>query len=891
MEDRRRAVIRGRVAALVAGAAALVCLGSRASAAPPAEAPRGGVPVEASTRGPSAGEVVDTEASIGAAIDRWALTEAEGRLKKAGRGVEAELLRARLDFARSRFDAVIARTAPLVASHPGRFEARALLGRAQLATGERREGLATLDAMADAYNADRVTTAEDLMWLGVGLHLTDYVKNANRVFKEALALDPSRDDARLAWAALFVSKYNFKDADGLYREVLARSPGHVEATVGLARIDVLSDRDLFGARAKLEEVLGGSPDCVPAHNLMALVELEHERPGDAAERLLAQSLRVAPNDPEALALLGAAYHLADDSTRFERTKKRALAANPRFAAFFATVAAHAARVHRYKEAVKLNEQALALDPEHWPALAGLGVGHSRLGDDARAIRFLNQAFDGDPYDVRTYNLLAHFYDDVRKHYVWLDVPPMRVRAHKEEEAILARHVPPLLREAHAALSKKYGFEPEPPLHVEIFPDPQTFSVRSTGLPQLSAHGICFGHVITSRSPSAGNFNWAEVLWHELSHVYHLALSNNRVPRWFTEGLALFESTEARPSWEREMDGELLAYLERGRLRGIAEFNLAFTQAKSMQDILVAYYHAFKVAQFIDATWGFAKMRRMLEVWGSRRGTPAVLREALGVSAAEFDARFASWLASDLARLTDQLRVDPGTYVDRVDAAWAEATAAPDDAAKQAVAAVAALARPDSAAAGRFAARALELDADEPRARYVQALLAHERGEHDAAAAALSAIVAAGHDGVAVQRLVARVAEARGDTPGLIAALQRATRIDPKDPGLLASLIGHLARAGRDAEAFEARRRLADLDQMNAGLIIALLDGAATHDASPGEVTRWIEQGRHIAPFSLELHLAVARAASRIGDDESTREAIASARLLAPQDPRVEALTP
>ena len=68
---------------------------------------------------------------------------------------------------------------------------------------------------------------------------------------------------------------------------------------------------------------------------------------------------------------------------------------------------------------------------------------------------------------------------------------------------------------------------------------------------LGALGVTFGYVVAMDSPSArkpGQWHWASTMWHELSHVYVLEMTNHRVPRWFTEGLAVYEETAASPDW-------------------------------------------------------------------------------------------------------------------------------------------------------------------------------------------------------------------------------------------------------------------------------------------------------------------------------------------------------
>ena len=66
---------------------------------------------------------------------------------------------------------------------------------------------------------------------------------------------------------------------------------------------------------------------------------------------------------------------------------------------------------------------------------------------------------------------------------------------------------------------------------------------------IGALGACFGRVVTMDSPRArppGEFNWGATLWHELAHVITLQLSNQRVPRWLTEGISVLGGDARRP---------------------------------------------------------------------------------------------------------------------------------------------------------------------------------------------------------------------------------------------------------------------------------------------------------------------------------------------------------
>ncbi len=826
------------------------------------------------------------------ALWEWRLGDAEGILRSWSQTDkrlapeeirERTLLRGRLDLQRGRFGRVISALTPFVHQNPEAWEARAVLGRALYATGDRVRGFEVLDAMADAYSNETLTAPADLVWLGVGLWLTDYPKNANQVLREALDAEPGLHHARVIWGELFIDKYNFRDSDALFLEVLQKRPQDPRALLGRAAIDILSDHKYSDAREKAEAVLAGSPECVPAHVLLARIELDNERPEAAAKRIEAHALKIAPQDPEALALLGAAYAIADDERGFRKAEKRALALNPRFARFYTTVSEHQARMHRYAEASKMDERALELDPEHWRAYVSLGIGLSRLGEDARAKEVLERAHDGDPYDVRTFNLLDRFYDRAIEGYRWVEAPPMRLRVHASEEAVFSRYMPGLLKEAWTHLTAKYGFVPEPPVHVEVFEDVELFAVRSIGLPRLAAHGICFGHVITARSPAAGNFNWAEVLWHELSHVFHIQLSKSRVPRWFTEGLAVYEATEGRPEWKREMDQTLFGWHRRGKLRGVADFNLAFTRAKSMEDILVAYYHAYRMAEFIATEYGNKRMKKMLLLWGDKEKTPQVFAKALRVKdLADFDARFSSWLDAELAHLAGDLRLGARELSEQAESLEKAAELAPKDKEAQVKAAIAWLGKGEGERAQGRAEAALALDDEEPRALAVRGLAHAAEKRWKPARADLEAVLATGADGFELRTTLSTICKALGDRAGAAQHLEAAIGRDPQAGSHYHALVELLDGLGREADAYQWRKKAALVDQGSMKLVSALLDGAEVQGASKDEVLHWGELGNHIAPLDADHHARFARQLLRLGEPGLARFEADTALLIAPE---------
>ena len=140
-------------------------------------------------------------------------------------------------------------------------------------------------------------------------------------------------------------------------------------------------------------------------------------------------------------------------------------------------------------------------------------------------------------------------------------------------------VVPLARRALDTLSEKYQFKPTGPILVEMFPKHDDFAVRTIGLPGfVGALGACFGKVVTLDSPRArppGTFSWTATLWHELAHVISLQMSNNRVPRWVSEGISQFEERRARPEWGRETEIPFARALEDGKVPKIRDINESF----------------------------------------------------------------------------------------------------------------------------------------------------------------------------------------------------------------------------------------------------------------------------------------------------------------------------
>jgi len=544
-------------------------------------------------------------------------------------------------------------------SHPRHLPLRVALGEALLETGKATEARKVLDPLADLYQDGAVTETADLVAVARSLSLNGYFKDALSVLDKAedAASEPAEQLAvQLALGELYLEKYNYRDADVALRKVLAVNPLHPAALTAQAQIDVASDGDEAKARQRLDQLMGHSPGWLPAVALRAELAMQDEDL-PAARALLDKGLRQRADHPELLYALGALARLADDAALWQQTAAAVHKVNPVDGNLYFVAAQHLEHAHRYREVRELLQEALKRDGDHHRARAVLGMAWARVAEDGKAKKELEAAFAADPYDVRTANQLTILYDDVLKQMPVLAGPSVDLRVHKKERKVLERSVLPFLQQSVEQLDKAYGFSAQRPLVVEIFPTVQQFAVRTVGLPQMGAHAVCFGHLVTSRSPVGEPFNWKLVLFHELSHVYHIQATDGRVPRWLTEGLAMMETVWANPRWRQANDRRAWDRLKDDKLARLARFNLAFSQARSMQDILDAYDQAMRQVDYLAERFGRDKVRRLVLEHKTGKSTVALVQQVLGVSADDLDKGFAQWLGGRLGHYAKDFRVD------------------------------------------------------------------------------------------------------------------------------------------------------------------------------------------------------------------------------------------
>src|SRR5262245_49105335 len=358
----------------------------------------------------------------------------------------------RYDAARRTLEAVVQRF-PDASSLRARLE----LGLTALDTGDRDRATELLDHFYQDYNAGRIDKNDprQLLAVAIAARALEGFQDANRTFQKAARLDPKSVEIQLEWARTFLERYAVGEAEVSVHEALKLDPHDPDAHALMARVR-FEQSDAAAALAEVDQALAENPHHLEALAVRAEALLE-DGLYDDANRDLARALAIAPGLVHLHALRASSSFLADDKPTYEAEKKRALSVNPKSAGFFVLVAEQAVKQHRYAEAIDLDKEALALEPKSWAALAGLGTNHLRQGDDALGLEALKKAWEGDPFNVRTYNILNLFDDVVGKRFAFVDTPPFRLRVVKVDEPLITHEVAPLLRHAYEAYRARYGF--------------------------------------------------------------------------------------------------------------------------------------------------------------------------------------------------------------------------------------------------------------------------------------------------------------------------------------------------------------------------------------------------------------------------------------------------
>jgi tetratricopeptide (TPR) repeat protein len=508
----------------------------------------------------------------------------------------------------------------------------------------------TLEEIADLASRSAYRYSDSANRVTLGRYYLHRGADARRVletFYDPVKKDqPEQADAYLAAGELALSKSDFALAGEEFSSALQRAPADPDVHFGLARAYYESNDDQR-ANESLQSALKLNPHHVPSLLFVVDHHIDAERYDDARQ-VLDQVLAVNPMCPEAWAFRAVLAHLDNDLAGERTARDQALSAwstNPQVDHL---IGRKLSGKYRFREGSQYQRQALECDSAFQPAQLQLAVDLLRTGEEEEGWRRAALVFEVDEYNVVAHNLVQLQANLSR--FRTLENRDFVIRMDAREAGIYGDRVLNLLMRAKQVLCAKFALQIDEPVTVEIFPRQQDFAIRTFGLPGGAGFlGVCFGRVITANSPaSQGNTpsNLESVLWHEFCHVVTLQKTRNRLPRWLSEGISVYEEGQANHVWGQRLDPTYRQMILGGGLTPVSQLSGAFLDPPTPSHLQFAYLESALVVEYLVGKHGQEVLNRMLADLGDGLSIHDVLQRHCG-SLQALDEEFERY-ARDLA---------------------------------------------------------------------------------------------------------------------------------------------------------------------------------------------------------------------------------------------------
>ena len=250
---------------------------------------------------------------------------------------------------------------------------------------------------------------------------------------------------------------------------------------------------------------------------------------------------------------------------------------------------------RYGEALKLLDQALAIDEKK----------EQRQG----------------------WKLFSQLTVDVHKQFKRFESAHFELFVDEKRDGILVPFALETLEKSYQAIGAELGYFPKTKVRVEIAPDASAFNAISTlslrDIEETGAVGICKFNKLMIISPRALSFGyrWLDSLSHEYLHYVIVAISNNKAPIWLHEGMARFYETRWRKAAPQKDAAEdyltpanqtlLVQAMDKNQFVGFKKMEPSLIHLDSPEQVQLAYAEAASAVDFINHSKGQDGVRRLL----------------------------------------------------------------------------------------------------------------------------------------------------------------------------------------------------------------------------------------------------------------------------------------
>ena len=239
--------------------------------------------------------------------------------------------------------------------------------------------------------------------------------------------------------------------------------------------------------------------------------------------------------------------------------------------------------------------------------------------------------------------------------------PIIFKFDKKEAAVL-QAVRAAARRARPTktFQKRYGFTPQGPILVEVFPLHDDFAVRTLGLPGIDgALGACFGRVVSMDSPAArppGEIQLAGDAVARAGARLHAAAVE--VPRAALADRGHFglRGAPPQPGVGPRADARVRAPSSaKGKTFGVKRLPEAF---KHPENLSLAYFEASLVVEHLVELNGDAGLRTLLLAYADGAQDADAFTKAFGKNVDDVDASFKAFVEQHYGTLRDAMGDPP-----------------------------------------------------------------------------------------------------------------------------------------------------------------------------------------------------------------------------------------
>ncbi len=688
-------------------------------------------------------------------------------------------------------------------------------------------------------------------------------------------LDRSYYPARLAAGDLLRRKFSNDEKDGSvsdYLGALRINPNLPDGHVGMGRV-ALEGWQFEKIEESVEKALETNAKYAPAIHLLAHKEIVERRYAQASETAQ-RALAINANDLIALSLWAGAEACQYNKEKVREIEARVQAINPKCAAYYLLLGDVVGGIRQYAASEKHYLRAISLDATDANARTELGMMYMQWGLEKKARDALDGAWAIDPYNQRTkFTLelldgLAKFAVHETEHFI--------IQYNEKRDPGLGAFAATLLEPIYETVTSDYGYEPGVKTIIEFFPTHRQFGVRITGKPWIHTVGACTGSVIALATPRQsadlmGRYNLRRVLLHEFTHTVTLAATENRIPHWFTEGLAVFGEDAPRGfDWMES----LAEATRQGRLFTLASIDWGFMRPKRASDRQMAYAQSEWMCEFIAERFGYEMLGKLLTEFRNGRTQKEAFTDLLKIETEAFDVAFAAWAKPQVKRWGFDVSPPEDVFKLRDEASSPTVSAKTLGRLAQAE-----LSNYEFDRAVDAARLAVALDENEAVALEVLSRVLFAYSEGDVPAPLREAfekeglpvakrLLAQQPENWAGLKVVGQVMLYNEEWDEAEAALKTLQRVCPADPFSWRGLAGIYLQAGNDEKALPQLLELARIEQ-NDPDVPGTVGDIIRRKGNAGEASYWYREALSIDPFSIDYHRALAENAGETGRIEES----------------------